>query len=135
MPLHSFIYAEKQGSESAWRTELLSFGMLNLLVGKNATGKTRILDALCRAAELLAGGGPVPEEEAAWELELTDGEALRYELVSRAGVIRRERFVRGTTALLARDESGRGRIYAEGLRLEMEFQSPRHVLAARPLLP
>ena len=130
MPLHSFSYAEKHGTEEAWNTENLTFGQVNLLVGRNATGKTRILSALSRLAELLGGRGTLPSESAEWKIELTNGEALGYELLCRNGQVSSEKFLRGSTTLVSRSDTGEGRIYAEKLKQEIEFQSPPGSIAA-----
>lgn len=109
---------------------MLTFGAKNLLVGKNATGKTRILTAISRVADLLAGRRALPPYSTESNLQLTNGEALGYKIKIGQGQVTAEEFRRGPTVLLSRSSDGSGRIYAEKLRQEIEFQSPAQNIAA-----
>lgn len=46
MTLKSVEYYEKRGRDLEWTIDALSFGQVNLLVGRNSTGKTRCLNIL-----------------------------------------------------------------------------------------
>jgi energy-coupling factor transporter ATP-binding protein EcfA2 len=48
--LEQFSYWEQKGPGEEWQIEGLVFGQFNLVVGRNATGKTRLLNAIARAA-------------------------------------------------------------------------------------
>jgi predicted ATPase len=48
--LEQFKYWEKEASGEEWEVEPLTFGRFNLVVGRNATGKTRLLKAIARVA-------------------------------------------------------------------------------------
>jgi energy-coupling factor transporter ATP-binding protein EcfA2 len=55
MILQSFRYSQHQGQPQQWRMEQLTLGMMTLLVGKNASGKTRTLNVVNGLAGLLSG--------------------------------------------------------------------------------
>jgi energy-coupling factor transporter ATP-binding protein EcfA2 len=53
--LNKFSYSEERGPGEEWEIEGLVFGQFNLVVGRNATGKTRLLKAIARAAASSSG--------------------------------------------------------------------------------
>jgi energy-coupling factor transporter ATP-binding protein EcfA2 len=53
--LERFKYREREASGEEWEIEPLNFGRFNLVVGRNATGKTRLLKAIARVAGELSG--------------------------------------------------------------------------------
>ena len=54
MRLASIAYKEWEGRDQEWILDEVKFGQRNLLVGKNATGKTRVLNIIGGLAKLLA---------------------------------------------------------------------------------
>jgi energy-coupling factor transporter ATP-binding protein EcfA2 len=80
--LKQFKYWERDDTGAEWEIEPLAFASFNLIIGRNATGKTRLLKAIARvAAELsgeaaatarsfqydLAGDDSTPEARAEWD--------------------------------------------------------------------
>ncbi len=55
MKLIQFKYWERSESGEEWEIEKLTFGKFNLIVGRNATGKTRLLKAISRVAGEFSG--------------------------------------------------------------------------------
>jgi len=53
--LERFKYWEREASGEEWEVEPLTFGRFNLVVGRNATGKTRLLKAIARVAAEISG--------------------------------------------------------------------------------
>lgn len=49
MSLRSLAYSEYEGGPRQWVMTRTEFGEINLLVGKNSTGKSRILNVLASA--------------------------------------------------------------------------------------
>lgn len=64
MNLSAVSYSERSRDPHEWKLEKLVLGDINLLVGKNATGKTRSLNIINGLANLLSGR----------KRELSDGE-------------------------------------------------------------
>ena len=97
MRLISFSYKEYG---SGWQLEKLQLRDLNLLVGKNATGKTRTLQALRNVVDCLNGAGHLYCE---FELVFSDGgNTLSYQLNENSEQIEYEALYKGETRLLER---------------------------------
>src|SRR5262245_42778758 len=55
MRLVTLSYKEFEGKDQEWILDELGLGARNLLVGKNATGKSRTLNVISALAKILAG--------------------------------------------------------------------------------
>ena len=55
MFLKSIEYAQHEGTPRLWKLEGCTLGNINLIVGKNATGKSRTLNVINGLANLLSG--------------------------------------------------------------------------------
>src|SRR5258708_5305471 len=92
MQLKSMTYAEFEGKPQAWQLEGLTLGPINLLVGKNATGKTRALNVISSLARLLANEAK-PGLSSNYELLFEhEGKNLRYILKFEETQVLREQF-------------------------------------------
>lgn len=69
MKLIRFNYSEKSDGEE-WRVEDLTFGDFNLIVGRNATGKSRLLRGIARVAAGLSGEAPQSSARSHFTLQL-----------------------------------------------------------------
>lgn len=135
MRLSNVKYVEFEGTEKEWTLEGLSLAESNLIVGKNASGKSRTLNIIRALARHLAGiAGPSLSGDYDVEFE-RDGEKLRYQLKYEEKQITMERFSVGDRILLDRWHGGEGTIWAEeidGGKL-IRFQTPtsEHAVVAR----
>ncbi len=80
MRLRSVRYSELVGTPQEWTLEGLHLGARNLIVGKNASGKTRVLTLISSLAGGLAGLRPL---SFSGDYDVTfdaDGKTLRYEI-------------------------------------------------------
>jgi AAA15 family ATPase/GTPase len=57
MKLDQFEYIYNRGEPNEWRIDGCQLGNINLIVGKNATGKSRIVRVIYLLSELLCDGG------------------------------------------------------------------------------
>src|SRR5215468_8071587 len=80
MRLQSMKYTEWAGTSQEWKLEGISLGDINLIVGKNASGKTRILNIISALANHLAGVRPAVLTGDYDTQFLDDGKTLRYQL-------------------------------------------------------
>ena len=55
MKLTSIQYSEYKGQAGEWELERCGFDDINLIVGRNATGRTRTLNVILWLAMLLSG--------------------------------------------------------------------------------
>lgn len=132
MRLQTVKYAEFEGTPQEWTLEGLSLGARNLIVGKNASGKSRALNIISALAGHLAGLRP-PSISGNYDVTFTkDGETLRYQLKYDEEEVVAERFSVEGKVLLDRGRGGEGIILAEELDggKEIRFQTPPSKLAA-----
>src|SRR5712664_4896486 len=115
MRIESITFVENEGSEREWRLEALNLHSLNLIVGRNATGKSRILNIILFLADLIRGRRSPSIDSASWDLRLANDNGIRYQLQTRDGNVTRETFELGGRELLVRKQDGAGTIYAEEL--------------------
>ena len=94
MKLKSFEYVEFGGTPREWSLSKLTLGSINLLVGKNATGKTRTLNVINELARMLSG--KVKPEFASGTYTATfenEGRDLHYVLEMANSKVVKEEFV------------------------------------------
>ncbi|MBY0232908.1 MAG: ATP-binding protein [Gemmataceae bacterium] len=133
MRLASVCYTEFAGTAQEWRLDGLALRDRNLLVGKNATGKSRTLNVIANLAKNLAGTGAVLPGPMRYRVRFDhDGKPLEYGFSSSEGSILEERLAIDGRILLDRGAKGEGRIFAERIDggKEIDFQAPQEELAA-----
>lgn len=130
MRLESLKFTEYEGTDQEWALEGLSLGEKNLIVGKNASGKTRILNVINALAKYLAGL-QAPSMSSNFDVKFSlDGKQLGYQMISQDGQIIKEIFMEGNNILLDRAEGGEGTIWAEEEKKNIRFQTSPTRLAA-----
>ena len=125
-------YTESEGTSQEWRLENLLLGEANLVVGKNASGKSRTLNVIRGLARYLAGLDH-PRMSGNYDVEfMKDGEIIRYQLKYEKEQVVEEIFSIGGTVRLNRGKGGEGLIWAEELEggKDIRFQTPTSELAA-----
>lgn len=129
MRLEKISYVEYEGQAQEWSINQLELGAKNLLVGRNATGKSRSLNIIWALAQCLAGiRGLMPSGK--YECEFSDdGREVSYSLAMRDGVVLTERLSIAGEVLLRRSEDHTGQIRAIELGRDMQFQTPSNVLS------
>ncbi len=131
MKLKSINYVQYQNTDRQWRLEGLTLGPVNLIVGKNATGKTRVLNVINGLAKLVSGRKK-PSELTTGEYATTfeaEGHLLHYVLKINERKVVAEEFRRGERTLLSRKVGGAGVIFHEKENKTQEFQTPETELA------
>jgi ABC-type cobalamin/Fe3+-siderophores transport system ATPase subunit len=76
--LRRFTYWEREKSGEEWQVEPLTFGKFNLIVGRNAAGKTRLLKAIARVAGEMSGELKTSTRAVKSEIEVDSGEELDW---------------------------------------------------------
>jgi len=129
--LKSIRFIEFEGTIQEWRLESLSLGISNLIVGKNASGKSRILNIINSLAKMLDGSGQLPisgnyDVEFIW-----DDKTINYQLKYEEQKVISEKFLLDGVPLLERGTGGEGRILAENVDdgKKIRFQTPTSKLA------
>ena len=132
MYLQSFTFRENAGQKIEWLIDNVSLGAINLVVGKNSSGKTRTLNALSEVVSMLMGKGTTASGPVSYELLFKNGENfMRYELEYDLETIHLERLYLGEELVLDRGESGTGKIKYESTPgfIFLEFEIPHNQLA------
>lgn len=127
MQLKTVNYTEFEGSDLEWRLEGLDLGGLNLLVGKNASGKSRTLNIIGALAGHAAGLQP-PGLSANYDVEFRDDDKrIRYQVKVDDSIVVAEKFMIDGDVLLERvGAGGVGRIFASQIDggSMIDFQTP-----------
>jgi len=132
MYLQSFTFRENAGQNIEWLIDNVNLGEINLVVGKNSSGKTRTLNALSDLVGMLTGLGTSASGPVSYELLFRNKQNLmRYELEYDLETIQMERLFVGEELVLERAEGGNGIVKYEGTpgAIFLEFEIPHDQLA------
>jgi energy-coupling factor transporter ATP-binding protein EcfA2 len=113
MFIKSLEYSESPGDPRSWKVTGLDFGNINLIVGKNASGKSRVISALFGLAQIVAGKIPPRFSSGKWSVifERTKGQIVEeqlYVLELLGGKVVSEAMSIAGRLVMARDDSGKG---------------------------
>lgn len=130
MKLEKLLYSEYEGEPKEWAFEECTFGDMNLIVGKNATGKTRTLNVIGGLGDLFSDSRRLQWQDGNYVAEFSSGArafvyAVKY---SERTVLSEELRIDGEECL-TRGPDGIGSIYAERLGQKIDFQTQRDRLA------
>lgn len=133
MKLKSIQFTEYDGSREQWRLTDCTLSDLNLIVGKNATGKTRTLNAIATLTRLLAGDLKIMDNAGNFTVIFDhNGVDINYRLRFADDEVIEEELWQGDKLLLQREKSAPGKILTEQLDKPgdyLAFQPPPNELA------
>jgi len=132
MYLQSLTFRENAGQKIEWLIDNVRLGEINLMVGKNSSGKTRTLNALSDLVNMLRGKGTTATGPVSYELLFRNGDNLmKYELAYDLDTIRMERLFVGEALVLERGTGGAGIVKYEATpgAIFLEFEIPHDQLA------
>lgn len=136
MHLTTFQYTANQGLSNEWRIEKSQFSQFNLIVGKNASGKSKLTKAINSLASLFRGKYVIESQNDEWQLLFNANELncqLEYLLKIEKGFVTKEQlFMHKNTnkcIVLERDESGVSTIWTEKPDRLFKFQARKIELA------
>ncbi|HRE17968.1 MAG TPA: AAA family ATPase [Rhodocyclaceae bacterium] len=123
MPLIALSYSEFEDDPRHWRIESTDFRSINLLVGKNATGKTRVLNVVRSLAKIISGELKTPFQSGKFvaEVELS-GKRFCYSIDSKQNKIVSETLSVDGAIRLKRDARGSGTAYFASENRDIPFQ-------------
>jgi ABC-type multidrug transport system ATPase subunit len=131
MYLKNFSFRENEGQNIEWIIDDVSLGQINLMVGKNSSGKTRTLNALSDLVSMLMGKGTSATGPVSYDLVYENsGDLMKYKLAYDPETIHLEQLFVGEELVLEREEGGSGRVKYEGTpgSIFLEFQIPHDQL-------
>ena len=142
MYIKSVEYSQFENSPQKWVLEQCVLGNINLLAGKNASGKSRTLNVILGLSKHLSIEKSVQKFFGSGNYKVTfekDGNEIVYILkYSEAKVIEENLYV-GGVLLLERGEGGVGQIrfnkVVDGNGQSLDFQTPEEDVAALTWIP
>lgn len=131
MIISSIAYSEFIGKDKEWILHDFPLQSINLLVGKNASGKSRLLSVIAGLANLISGQQREMFSSGTYDVKLTgnDGDIYRYTLSLSEKRVVSELLERNEKTIFSRDEEGVGTIFAEKEKRFFDFSIPQNVLA------
>ena len=124
-------YSESKNTPSEWIIDDFTLGPINLIVGRNAVGKTRTIRAIAGLAKLLSVERKLVYLDGNYEVEFeNDSKIIKYILEYHEKSIVKEVLDIDNKELLSRGQDGSGRIYFEKEDKFLDFQPPKDELAA-----
>ena len=131
MFLQSIDYSQYLETTFAWELEGCTFGDVNLIVGQNATGKSKVLNIIKNLAALVSGENKLTYIDGNYKVTFdSDGKKIEYALTYEDNKIIKEGLDIDSKNLLNRGVNGEGTIYYEKLNQTVDFQTPQNELAA-----
>ena len=130
MQIKSLKYSEFAGEGNDWSLEETEWDSVTLLVGRNASGKSRTLRVVNGLARLVSGLGPMIFTAGTYHVRFDDdGTCIEYSLVIQDRKVVNEQFTRDGKVLLDRGVGGVGKIWAAKDEAHLDFQTPENELA------
>lgn len=130
MILKSIRFTEYVNRPEVWYLEKFLVEKINLIVGKNASGKTRTLNVISNLSNLVSGYRKLSFQSGDFQLTFKKNNKItKYILKYEDAKITKEQLIVNGKRVLNRGKGGRGFIYAAQLDKEMKFQTPENELA------
>lgn len=129
MHLESITYMEYEGQDQEWVLQKLRLFDRTLIVGRNASGKSRVLNLINGLAQHLIGVRP-PGQEAWIKAEFRDGsDVYMLQLRFKDHAVEEEEVTLNGRQMLKRSADGTATIMYEELDQEISFRSPPGTIA------
>jgi hypothetical protein len=131
MILKKFNYSEFTDKPNSWSLDGLDLENINLLVGKNATGKTNTLTKIDWLGNMLAGRQPQLLNSGNYDVEFTthDNKVYLYKLNLLAHNVEYEKLTIDDEPKFERGKDGKGQIFTAQFNGNMDFQlSPNQLV-------
>jgi len=135
MLIKSLEYVEFVNSPNIWHLEPMEFGQINLVVGKNSSGKSRVLSVLHILARLVGGNMPVQFDNGTWDAKFNRMKGLtiedqRYRLVLKNQGVAYEAFEIKDQLVLERESNGEGFVTKRKKSEKVKYKAPQNQLMA-----
>lgn len=130
--LESINFSEFLGESLEWILPEVSLGRINLIVGKNSSGKSRLLSVIAGLANMLTGKNPKVYLNGNYHAVFSKGSlTYTYSIDIADGEVKKEKLIRDEDVLLDRGAQGIGKIWAEKISQFLDFETPSDQLAAK----
>ncbi|WP_368220405.1 AAA family ATPase [Aeromonas sp. R7-2] len=131
MRLKSIYFIENKGQPTEWELKDLSLGAINLIVGKNATGKSRTLNIISHLANIISGTPLLPGQTYYYKVVFDSEFETTYELDVFNGVILTEKLiVSDNYKIIKGPTDSTTKVYFETIQSYLESQFTPNFLCA-----
>jgi energy-coupling factor transporter ATP-binding protein EcfA2 len=128
--LKSIKYSEHEGNEKEWMLRKALFTNINLIVGRNASGKTRFLNVVYGLSQLLTNNIRPLWMSGTYDIEFAGRSVeYKYHLALHDSNVQAEHLQIGERTVLERKVDGSGTIWADELKRDITFKIPMSELA------
>lgn len=124
MQLRNLEYQEHVGDPKEWTLAPTEFTDITLVVGKNASGKSRLLNVLGGLANLLSGRRQELWDSGTYKAKFVASSEYEYGLQLLDKKVCKESLRVDGKQMFTRGEEGSGTIFMEDLEEEVSFKSP-----------
>jgi len=125
MRLEKLKYSQHENTPAEWKINELTLTNINLIVGRNAVGKTRTINVISGLARLLSEEKKIVWSDGNYEVDfLHEGKRIEYEISYHERSINKEKLTIDDKELLTRDDSGEGTIFFHEENRPLKFQTP-----------
>jgi energy-coupling factor transporter ATP-binding protein EcfA2 len=133
MLLRNLSYEENSGTTNLWQVNDISFNNVTLVVGKNSSGKTRLLNLIDNLSKLVSGRHPATFGSGSWncKFERYKNKALeqqQYTLTLKNRAIQEEHFEINDQKIMQRNEYGLGFVLKKSNRSRVNYKVPQNQL-------
>lgn len=123
MYINKLIYSEYKGKAQEWILKECNFKKINLIVGINSTGKTRLLNIINGFKRIFLNKDTILNSN--YETYFTENEDnYKYEYRSNDLKILHESLYMNDKCLFERDSNGEGKIFTQTISKNLEFKVP-----------
>lgn len=131
MKLKSVKYSQFPDKANHWKIEDLNLGHINLIVGKNGSGKTKTLNLIKGIADLLSGSIKLTYLSGYYDVVFEDDSTeINYKLEYENGKVSTESLTIGKENRFKRDADGKGEIWNAEQNNYQKFQTPSNTLTS-----
>ena len=132
MVLESIKYVQFKGTKNEWNLAHTNLGQINLIVGQNASGKTRTVNIISNLAKLLSGKIKPTYLSSDYSVifRKDDKTKILYNLIISNKEVSKEELIVGSKTLLKRNKTGAGTIFTAQLKKMVNFKSPNTEMMA-----
>jgi predicted ATPase len=125
MQLKKFQYCEYSERPNEWHLDSLTLGRVNLIVGKNSSGKSRALSTIIALSRIVSNRIKPSLASGSWDCAFEDQQdTYEYKLELKEMRVVKEVFTKNNKKLLDRGEDGSGFIWSTREDHNIEFQTP-----------
>ncbi len=123
MKLIEFEYSQFPGTKAEWVIPATEFGDVNLIVGKNANGKTRTINVISGLAGLMSGKSKATYASTNYKATfLHASNVYKYVLRIENACVTKEELKFNNKVVFSRSKTGRGKIFADKVGGLIDFQ-------------